>query len=113
MQPVRVVARGHEEGRGGDDTDTVELEERRGRLADEAFEGVIDAAHLVVEVPDATGEATDHDIGVYVTGSEPLRGRIAAASDTSPVLYRSLNRARTSSGPVNTTWRSWFSVWLR
>ena len=47
------------------------------------------------------------------TGSEPLRGRNAAASATSPVLYRSLNRERIGSGAQNTRWRSWFNVWIR
>ena len=47
---------------------------------------------------------------VYMTGSEPLRGRIRAASVTRPVLYRSLNRARISSGAQITIWRSWFNV---
>ena len=50
---------------------------------------------------------------VNVTGSEPLRGRMFAASVISPVLYRSLNRTRISSGAVNTRCRSWFNVWMR
>ncbi len=62
MQPVRVVARRDEQGGGGDGTDAVALKERRSGLADQFGEGLVDAAHLVIKVLDATGETPDHRV---------------------------------------------------
>jgi hypothetical protein len=63
MEPVRVVARSDQQGRCGDDTDAMAAEQRRRRLTNQPGEGIVEGPHLVVEVLDATRQATDHDIG--------------------------------------------------
>lgn len=49
----------------------------------------------------------------YTIGSPPRRGRMFAASVTSPALGLSLKRTAIGSGAVKTRCRSWFNVWMR
>ena len=100
MEPLGVVACGHEEGGRGVGSQTEELEQVWHRGHEQGFDPLVELGQLVVERADALWNQDSEALVAAVTVSGERLGRSPLPSATSAGTERPFKRQRSCSGAL-------------